>query len=211
MQVTNWTIGHFMRIANRIIIVLGCCFFMFSLYAHILPSLICIAGAFLGFFILVLALLATVVLGLVRWRKSTRSWMIPVLLCLAFMSSAWINGPIGVFIADQLFRSHLNEYSQVVDDVRSGVIPCGAGLSILDIKEYPTHIIAVKGARCTNGAVVVAFLVSTDIPLLHEGYVFKGYAETNTCVADEIRPERQWPYVRHVMEKWYHFADQPGL
>jgi hypothetical protein len=98
-----------------------------------------------------------------------------------------------------------------VDDVRSGVVPCGARLSIIDVKKLPTHVIRIKAARCSDGAVVVAFLTDTDVPLLHEGYVFKGYSDTNNCITADIRPEHQWPYVRHVIENWYHFSDQPGL
>jgi len=56
----------------------------------------------------------------------------------------------------------------------------------------------------------MAFLVGTDVPTLHEGYVFR-HAGDAPCMNSDMRIERVWPYVRHVTRDWYRFADQPGF
>jgi hypothetical protein len=193
-----------MRRAYQIIIALGLCLFLFLLYFHTIPSFIYFVGIDLTFFSLVLALFITGRVGFTRWRKSSRFWMFPVLLCLAFMSSPFWNDPIGNFLADQYFVRHLNEYTQVVNDVRNGVIPCGETFSRIDVKKPPPHIKYIFAVRCNDGkTILVDFLDDFSCVFFHEGYVYKGYIETDGCIPENIRRHN----LRHIVGNWYHFYD----
>jgi hypothetical protein len=180
-------------------------------YAHIHPSLLCTVLTGVSFVSLVVAFLMSVVAGPLRWRRLSRWYMLPSLLCLIFLATPWFSAPIGVFIADWLFRKNLNEYARVVEDVRSGTIPCNPRFERLDVREMPGQIVAIRAARYSRDEMIVEFLIGSDVPLLHTGYVFKGYDEANSIVPKGLRPETKWPYVRHVLGDWYHFSDQPGL
>jgi hypothetical protein len=54
--------------------------------------------------------------------------------------------------------------------------------------------------------------LDTDVPLLHEGYVFKDYGESSNCNHGQSElGGSHLPFVRHVRDKWYRFSDQPGF
>lgn len=146
-------------------------------------------------------------LGVRAWRRSSRLWMMPALTCLAFISSAWLTPPLGRLIADRQFRRHLSEYIRVADELKSGEISCPDScrtrLGVINVGHQPAHVRAILAARCNDGsAVVVAFLIDTHVPLLHEGYVFEGYEDGNSCIKDSMKPEHRWPYMRQVMDRW---------
>jgi hypothetical protein len=109
----------------------------------------------------------------------------------------------------------MNEYVRVVDEVKGGLIPCGSGckgqFDVLKERHRELNVRLLLVARCDDGNVAVAFLLDTDVPLLHEGYVFEGYREDGHCGSEALRLARNWPYVRHVSGPWYHFSDEPGL
>jgi hypothetical protein len=201
-----------MRRAVLLITLEGIIFFLLALSTSIKPQLLYSLMSILVFVLLALTLLYTAVLGFMVWRNISRLWMTPALLCLAFMLSAWCTPPLGRIIADWQFRRHMNEYDEFVARFRKGPIPkgCDTRLGAIDVKHLPHHTRVVLAACCSDGSVVVGFLSDTDVPLLHEGYVFKGYGERNSCVADSMKPENKWPYVRPVTGKWYHFSDKPG-
>lgn len=180
-----------------------------------MPELLCIMLASLSFVGLALAFLITATLGFTRWRKSSAWWMMPALICLVFLLSAWLSPPLGRLIADRQFERHSSDYLQVVEEVQSGSIPCpaecGIRLTPIDVKRLPPRIRAVVAARCNSGAAVVGFLLDTDAPLVHEGYVYRGYDESQNCITEDMKPEKRWPYVRKITGNWYRFSDQPGL
>jgi len=137
-------------------------------------------------------------------------------MCLAFPVSTWLTAvPIGRSIADWEFKRHLNEYVRVVEDFKSGRIPCGTqcngSFHRLHVKDQPKNIMFLEAARCNDGTVGVAFLVDSDVPLLHEGYFFKGYGDGSDCSAHPWSLDKKYPYVRYVEGEWYHFSDEPGL
>lgn len=209
--------GSLMRRAYRLVVALGSIHFLLTLYIFIAPGWLSVPMAFLTLMSLALALLVTAILGFVEWRKSSRLWMAPALLCLTFMSSGWIiPPPIGRAVRDWRFTRHLDQYNRVVDGVRNGAIscshgPCGAEFDSIDVKYRPPQVRTISAARCSEDAVVVVFLIDADVPLLHHGYVYRRYTEADTCVRGDLRPERRWPYLRHVVGDWYHFSDQPEL
>jgi hypothetical protein len=198
------------------IVVVGSSYLLLNLYAYIWPQWLCIILSVVTLAGLVLALLATAVLGFFKWKKTSRWWMGPALICLAFLSGGtWLTRPMGRLIADWRFAESSGEYIKVVDEVRDGTISCPAEcrqkLTVLEAKGLPNRTRAIIAARCDTGAVVVGFLLDVDAPLVHEGYVYKGYQESDACILEAMRPEQRWPYVRHVRGNWYHFSDQPGL
>ena len=166
--------------------------------------------------LLVVALFLSATYGFRVWRRSSRLWILPALMCLAFLVSTWYTAaPVGQFMADWEFKRHLNEYLRVVEDFKSGRIPCRHGCNgefdRLDTGDGMKNIMFLLAAHCEDGTVGMAFLVGTDVPLLHEGYFFKGYGDGSACRADPYSLEKKWPYVRHVEGQWYHFSDEPGL
>jgi hypothetical protein len=198
-----------------LIVVTGVSYFLLTLYSYIMPEWLSNVASFAAFGLLVLILLLTTVIGFTKWRNLSRLWMMPALVCLAFILSAFLTPPMGRAIADWNFKRHATEYLKIVDGVKSGAISCGpqcdARLQVFKAANTPANIRALMGARCDDGEVVVAFLIGTDVPLLHEGYFFKDYEDTNPCIKDAMRPDKKWAYVRPVAGKWYHFSDQPGL
>lgn len=204
-----------MRTAYQLIVSIGISYFLLTLYVHIRPQWLCSVLSLLVFVALVLALLVTAIRGFTMWRQSSRLWMMPAAACLAFILAGRLTAPAGQLVTNWEFKREVSQYLRVVDELRSGAIvcetPCSAKLAALKSADRPLRVRALKAARCNDGTVVVAFLADSDVPLLHEGYVFKGYEETNSCVTDSMRPEKIWPYVRHVAGSWYHFSDQPGL
>jgi hypothetical protein len=118
-------------------------------------------------------------------------------------------------MADWGFKRHLNEYLRVVEDFKSGRIPCRKGCNgefeRLDTGDGMKNIVFLLAAHCEHGTVGVAFMAHTDVILLHEGYFFKGYGDGSACSADPDSLEKKWAYVRHVEGQWYHFSDEPGL
>jgi hypothetical protein len=197
------------------IVVLGVAFYAATVYVLVDPQLFGLALAALTFLGLACALLVTTTLGLTRWRTNFRFWMSPALLCLTFVFASRFAPPLARLITDGEFMRHIDEYSAVVDGVKSGAIscdaPCSTRLRFIQGGRRPFGIASVKAARCANGGVVLVFLRNTQVPLLHEGYAFEGYEPNDSCVTSAMRPEKLWSYVRNVTGDWYHFSDEPGL
>ena len=204
-----------MRTTLRSIIAVGIIYFSLTLSTYIKPEWLCTMLSLLTLTMLVVSLLVTTIIGISKWRHQSRFWIVPALACVAFIASTWMAPPIGRFVADWEFGRHLNEYSRVVNDVRNGVLscatPCQGRFSLVEMRNRPKHIKALKAAQCSNEAVAVAFVIDTDVPLLHEGYVFRDFDESVACATDAVKLENNWPYIRHVSGQWYHFSDQPGL
>jgi hypothetical protein len=201
--------------AYRIVVALGISCFFFTLWMFASPHWFAILSSLITFTGLTVMLFVSIFQGWVRWRKMSQFWMLPALICLVFMLLAWFTPPFGRWIADWRFRRHLNEYARVVREVKDGPnsydASANAGLAIIEVSNLPRHVRAIKGIRCNNGSVVAAFLLDTDVPLLHEGYVYKGYEEGDSCIKESMMLQNNWPYIRHVTGSWYHFSDEPGL
>jgi len=200
-----------MRTTYRVIVPLGVACVLLTLCMYAAPhwaSVILAAATFIG---LAIFLVVSVALGFARWRKSSGFWMMPALVCLTFMLIAWFTPGGGRLLADRQFKKHLSEYEEVISEIRNTENFRTAELDVIRTKHRTDKVRAIKAARCSDGTMVVAFLLNTNVPLLHEGYVYKGYKDSDTCIKESARIENNWPYVRPVTGNWYHFSDQPGL
>jgi hypothetical protein len=194
-----------MRAEYGRIIILGIGFFLCLAALQVRPFLLYIIGV-AGFFLgLAVQLIATFVIGLMRWRKSSRWWMVPSVVCLAFISTAPLDTRVGIIFADWEFETHLREYVKIVDDVKSGAIPCDTTLGIIILNPLPSNVKRITAARCPDGAVIVVFTVGTGFPLIHTGYLFNGCGENNNCITQYKSLESKWS-LRHVVGDWYRFS-----
>jgi hypothetical protein len=203
-----------MRTAFRVAITIGIICFALTVWSYAAPEWLCVILSFVALASLALTLPISASFGLMRWKKSPRLWILPALVCAAFLATSWwLAPPLGRFLGDLRFRKHLSEYQNVVNEVHGdeGFAPpsVGAGWTIYEPRQRPIYVKAVEVGRCDDGSVVIAFLSDTDAPLLHEGYVYEGFG--NGCESADVSPEKRWPYVRPVIQNWYHFSDQPGL
>jgi hypothetical protein len=140
--------------------------------------------------------------------------MIPALICGTFAAAThWVAVPVARIIGDTEFRLRLDEYENTVRtlDEPQNEFPEGCRSAIVaPNRKLPHRIIWLEKKRCGAG-MTVAFLVGTDVPLLHQGYVFRGYDDRNPSINQALRIESEWPYTRHIVGDWYRFADQPGF
>ena len=196
-------------------LVLGVC-------TYAIPEFVCVLLA-LPFFVAQVGLFFVLLgYGITLGRKASRLWFVPALVCLMFLLCRYyFASPIGQRISDWRFGKHVAEYSRVVDGFRGGSIECQKTCDaefedIVESTKTPTNatrlagIGLVWGERCDDGTSAMLFLLDTDVPLMHEGYIFKGYGEKSNCNAGPEKPEKRW-YIRHITGPWYHFSDQPGL
>jgi uncharacterized membrane protein YhaH (DUF805 family) len=204
-----------MRAAYQVIIALGIGCLLSTLCMFSDPRWYCILLAALTFLSLIATLIITGVIGFRRWRQTSQFWMLPSLACFIFLVAAWYAPFAGRLISDWRFGTRLSEFTVVVDEIRNDPSAAAAldhsRLSIIQPKNLPDRVRVIKAAGCGDGSVVVAFVMTSDVPLVHEGYVFKGYDENNPCIKERMRPEENWPYLRYIRGNWYHFSDQPGL
>ena len=204
-----------MKVAYRVIFVVGTLYVLLNLFSYITPEAISTMLAGFLLIALVAAVFATAIRGFYKWRISDRFWMGPSLVALGFALTTWPVPPVGRLVADTRFRHHVTEYEEVVNrlrlDTNLASSPTATKLSVVNADGLPSSVRTVIAARCGQSTLVAAFLIDTSVPLLHEGYIYEGYADSDHCVVPTMRPENRWPYVRHVFGTWYHFSDQPGL
>jgi len=201
-----------MRYVNRTIVLLGIGLLMLSASFYSLPSLFCVLGAVIIIFCLVITLFCVVTVGLLKGGVQAYRWVLLALCCFLMVYGALVLGKaIGVSIADMRFRRNLGAYSKIVDDIRNGITPCNINLSRINVPQLPDNVVGVMAAYRRGVSIRVAFVAATDIPLLHEGYVYMWCSETNSSDPCDLRPEQRWPYIRRVDGNWYHFSDRPGL
>jgi hypothetical protein len=194
-----------MRKAFVTAIILGVIFSLCLVIEQVRPLLSCLLGAAACFLALVSLPVAAFIRGLTQWRKSSRWWIGPTLACLLFILAAPVDFRIGMFLTDLEFRSHLQEYNKFVEDVRSGIIPCEAKLCMIEPKAMPPNVISIRGARYTDGSVVVEFLVGSGFPLYHTGYLFNGAGANKDCNALYKAYQDRFN-LRPLVGDWYHFS-----
>jgi hypothetical protein len=190
--------------------------FLLSVLAYVRPEAIAALLEIVGLYALIISTFVALGLGVTQWRRKTRLWIIPTLICTGgALAVYFLAAPMGRILSDWEFRRHVEEYQSVVDAFQSGSLSCPVDCTSRLVpmhvsQKLPARIVLILVGRC-NGGSVVAFLVGTDVPTLHEGYVFRGYAGDTPCINGSIRIGRVWPYVRHVTGDWYRFADHPGF
>jgi len=174
-----------MRTAYILISVCGIGFFAFAFLGQIRPSALEDAISVTCLLGLLTALIATLIIGLARWRKSSRWWMGPTLLCIAFFVGIKICGNAEVWTAtgDWWFKKHIASYVAIVDSIQSGAIRCSPTFDrIYNVTSLPPYTKYVSAARCPDGSVLVEFHSRADFPPPPMGYLFKNYTETNSCI-----------------------------
>jgi hypothetical protein len=167
-----------MQTAYRIIIVCGIGLFLSDLPLTVVPNLIqplFVLGCSLG---LLFALIATLVVGLVRWRKLSRWWMGPALLCMAFILCFIICGRIEMRLGGDhwLFKRNMEPYVKIVDSIKSGAVPCGSKIAGINITNLPSGIRNVAAARCSDGSALVLFAAKGSSFAGDFGYLYKDYS-----------------------------------
>jgi hypothetical protein len=196
-------------------LALGLSFAFFLLTTYVHPEFLCILLALLLLLALVPILVLTANLGFTRWRKDSLLWPLPALICLVSILSIYGVPPLGRSISDWRFEKHLSEYSAVADGLQSGNItcatPCIGEYKAVKIKNRPPSTRAIFAVRCDDGGTGVVFLADYDVPLLHAGYLFRGFGQHSDCGALSRKPGMRMPYLRQISGPWYRFSDQPGL
>lgn len=196
--------------ANLVAIALGSSTFFLSLQLYALPTLALVLGVLLLHLGLIAAFFFFLVRGARVWRKKSLFWVAPSSICLAFFLSFYLSRAWGISVADARFSARIDNYLNIVHALQNDSAFQSRTWKLINVAGGLQGIRAVKAARCEDGGVVAAFLLSTKVPFLHEGYVYEGYSDEAKCL-DQVRPSLAWPYTRHLSGSWYHFSDQPGL
>jgi len=213
------------RTFSRFATCCGASVFLLTVMMYVRPEFVVLLLAGLGFWALLGGVLVAFGVGMVKWRLDTRFWMFPALILAAFAAAShWVAVPVGRMIGDREFRLHLSEYKAVVEAVAAGTVPgelmvpgtapgsgdCQTWVYRSAQRKLPDRTAAIWAKRCNEG-MVVEFLVETDVPTLHEGYVFQEYAGQGSSSNAELRISSRWQYTRQITGAWYRFADKPGF
>ncbi|HEY4355862.1 MAG TPA: hypothetical protein VGN16_08955 [Acidobacteriaceae bacterium] len=195
--------------------VVGVVGFAVGLYSYVTPEVLCLLLVIVFLAAQILILVATSIVGFTKWRKSSGLWPAPALICLVFLlGTHYFAPPLGRSISDARFRRHFAQYSSVAKSVTDGSLSCPRWCHEPDVTvpgvKLPKGIVEVGTTACDQGGVLIVFLNRSDVPLVHTGYLLKGYGGNVLCKDGEREPEKQW-YMRHLTGSWYRFSDQPGL
>jgi hypothetical protein len=195
--------------------------FVLKISTYVWPEFFLLLLAMVLFLTLVVLFFRFSWLGVIRWRPASSLWPLPSLICLvSILFFYYAASPIGQRLSDIRFRRHLGEYSKFVEAFKGGAIACSgtcnAQLDLIDPSGIPAGTYSSKGVtdvwaeRCDDGGVALLLRLDNDVPLLHEGYIFKSYGEKSNCNTGPETPEKRW-FLRHVTGQWYRFSDQPGF
>jgi hypothetical protein len=186
--------------------------------SYLAAEFVCLLLSGFLFFSLIVTLVRAVIAEFVRWRKFASVRPLRATVCLAFLLCALWTAPVAQYVSDWMFQRHLGDYSRVVDAFKNGDVSCASlcngAVEVVETAIPPPHIRNVWGAHCDDGGLVVSFLVKTDVPLLHEGYLYRTYGESSDCAKGRQSREFRWPYLfyrRHIAGNWYRISDQPGF
>jgi hypothetical protein len=169
------------------------------------PGFICVIGFGCGAIGLLVVLMASFIKGLMHRRDSFLRWMGPVALCVGFLLLCPLYSAIGSKIADWKLKSHLRQYTLIVDEIRSGKLPAAQSFSDIDLKPLPPGVINIKAIRKSDGSVLVVFLTGAAFPLWHLGYVFDGSGTNKECIADFAAFGDRFN-LRKEPGGWYYFS-----
>ena len=200
-----------MSTGYRVLAVLGAVCLPSTLSMYAAPHWATVILAAVSFLGLAIFLITSAILGIARWRRTSSVWMLPTVACGAIMLVAWFIPTFGRQLADRQFKRNLTKYEEVVEEIKHTEHFRSPELKIVNTSHQVSGVRAIKAARCADGTVVVAFLLDVDVPLLHEGYLYKDSPGSTTCVEGKTKLESNLPYTRPIIGNWFHFSDQPGL
>ena len=205
-----------MKTAYAVIVPLGLASVLSTLCMYASPHWAYLILDVVTFVALLIFLVLSAMLGFKRWRRASRFWMVPTIVCVIFILVDRYTPAAGRFLADRQFKAHLTEYNEVVAEIRNTKnLQSAALVEMVRARhlEYLLHNVrSIKAERCEDNSIIVTFVLNTRVMLLHEGYLYKDYDNASAnCAKEDVRPENKWPYLRPVVDNWYHFSDQPGL
>ena len=198
---------------------LGGTLFALRVFSFVTPEFGCLLFSGIIFVALVVFLVFSLVAGFTKWRLKSGLWLVPSIIGIASLCcSYYIASPVARLVSDKVFEWQLDDYSRVVSNFRDGSLFCASScegnVQTIETTSRPKHVRDIWGTHCDDKGVIVLFRVQTDVPLLHEGYLFKDYGENSNC--SRLYGSRQFtwshlPYVRRITANWYRFSDQPGF
>jgi hypothetical protein len=193
-----------LRTAYIAISLLGMLCLVANIAAAIRPSFVAVMIAGSTFVMLIVAVPVALAAGVFSWRKTSRWWFLPPILCVIFAASPWIARPIGESYNDRQFKAHFEQYEAAINEIKKQDLPSSAAFTPIDLSriKVPPGVIGIRAKRCANESVVVQFLVSAG-GRIHKGYLFDGceYAVLSTS------PREKRYSLRHITGQWYHFSD----
>jgi hypothetical protein len=169
------------------------------------PGFICVIAFGCGAIGLLVVLTWSFIKGLMHWRDSFLSWMGPVALCVGFLLLFPLYAAIGSKIVDWKLKAHLQQYTLIVDEIRSGKLPAAQTFSDIDLKPLPPGVINIMAIRKSDGSVLVVFLTGGACPPYHVGYVFDGSGTNKECIADFAAFGDKFG-LRKESGGWYYFS-----
>ena len=201
------------------IVAAGSTLVLLNVWAYALPEFGCLLASLVVFLLLLALLTNALIVGVARWRLSSRLWPILAFVGLGFILGAYYVSPwIGRHISDRIFEKNRPGYVSVVQSFKEGHVRCAGAcngdVGEIEAAKLPAHVARVWGAHCSEGGVVLLFWLDADVPLLHEGYWFGEYKEGSDCGRRFGGHELNWsdlPYARHIEGGWYRVSDKPGL
>lgn len=131
-----------------------------SLYAH--PKIICLALLIVLLLAMLVAQIRLLLVGFLRWRRSTKFWLMPAVVCAAVISLSLCFGSMaGRHISDLVFRKHSDEYLKIVAAFHDGslncVTSCSGNVGMIETAALPADVRQVYGTHCDGGGVLVLF------------------------------------------------------
>jgi hypothetical protein len=213
-----------MRLAYLLIAACGVANFLTVIVGKLAPNiLIPLLFGFL-FFVLILAIPVTLLLGVFSWRKLSHWWMGPAALTIVICLAIPICGRLGAwsFLDNWRLQHHMAAYARIVDSIRDGTIPCrpiesdsrerdgqrdvSRPFIDRDVANLPPHTRSIRAECCSDGSVRVLFLDEGSSFAGHAGCLYKDYPATSSCAADFAKREKTWQ-LRQITGNWYRFAD----
>jgi hypothetical protein len=199
-----------MKKAYIFISICGIGLFLSALPLTVAPSLLQSLLGGVSILGLLFAVVATLIVGLVWWRKSSHWWIGPPLLCVAFVLGFIICEGIltRTGLDHWLFKRNMAPYVKIVDSIKNGTIPCGPTntyIAYIDGKRnLPAGIRDIQAMHCSDGSTLVLFVAKGSSFAGHMGYLFKD-AGTNSDIVDFMKREQIG--LIPITNNWYQFWD----
>ncbi len=202
-----------MRAANLAILTFGTACLLTTFVAHCVPTLLSLAISSLLFIALIMFLFWSGVVGARQWRKDTRWWICPALLCLAFLLGTLAAPASAAAWRERQFVRNHQEYDRIVSGVRDGSLFHSDGELRCDDSNtcpiaagYAESPLAPSVYKCKSGEVQVWFPINRRVPSLHEGFIFKEYSESSPCALGLAASDTHPTTFKHIEGNWYSYS-----